>query len=716
MNTFAARLAASYRTGWRIPANFSLGLRASLLIGFGIILGFLAFLGVLAFMGERSTIADFNKLLTVDMKMDDVGTDSMIAMMKARRYEKDFLLMYREFGFNEAKSRYVTLLQANLTDARQLLVEMGSLSGDPETIQQAQRTTQAIDHYENSFLSVVALYGQLGFIDTGLEGKFRDNAHQIEALLLAAPKERQLLVDLLSMRRREKDYILRGRDFDSRATRQAIAQFKTDVTSAAMASEQKAKLISLADAYASQFEQYVQISDQIALEKRSYLAAVQAIEPDLEALLDGALAKNEKARNAITRKSAQTEIIIEVIGMLVIILGIAVAWTVSRRTTTAIGKTIQFAERITAGDLRTQTDYKGRDEFSVLGRALNHMASSLQEAVLVQQHRAAELEGMNAELERRVLARTADLEKSEERFRKLAELSSDWYWEQDENFAFTKMSYNMAIISRVPDDFYIGKTRWELPIEMTEEEWAAHKAVLNAHQTFTDFEYKVQIEKDRPLWFSISGEPVFDANGKFSGYRGVGKQITERKRIEEIIKHRSLHDVLTGLPNRALLQDRLAQALTYAARYSHIIWVVFIDLDGFKHINDTMGHKAGDMVLKEIALRLQSLIRESDTASRLGGDEFVLILQDHMDFEEIQGAIERIMKMVSQPMTVDEQQVCLGCSIGLAAYPADGTDANTLVEHADAAMYRAKQNGRNNFQFYDPSVRALPHSGRTFTL
>ena len=100
MNTFAARLAASYRTGWRIPANFSLGLRASLLIGFGIILGFLAFLGVLAFIGERSTIADFNKLLTVDMKMDDVGTDSMIAMMKARRYEKDFLLMYREFGFD----------------------------------------------------------------------------------------------------------------------------------------------------------------------------------------------------------------------------------------------------------------------------------------------------------------------------------------------------------------------------------------------------------------------------------------------------------------------------------------------------------------------------------------------------------------------------------------------------------------------------------------
>jgi diguanylate cyclase (GGDEF)-like protein len=198
---------------------------------------------------------------------------------------------------------------------------------------------------------------------------------------------------------------------------------------------------------------------------------------------------------------------------------------------------------------------------------------------------------------------------------------------------------------------------------------------------------------------------MFDSNGAFTGYRGVGKQITERKRIEEIIKHRSLHDFLTGLPNRALLQDRLARALTYAARYLHIVWVVFIDLDGFKNINDTLGHKAGDTVLKEMAKRLQFLIRESDTASRLGGDEFVLILQEeHLDGKEILRAVERIMKMVAQPMTVDGQQVLLGCSVGLAAFPADGTDANTLVEHADAAMYRAKQNGRNNFRFYDFSM------------
>jgi diguanylate cyclase (GGDEF)-like protein/PAS domain S-box-containing protein len=705
MNTVTARQLASYLTGGRARSGFFLSLRASLIIGFGIVLGLLASLGAVAIMGERSTIANFNRLLAVDMKLDDLGQDSVSAMMKARRYEKDFLLMYREFGFDEAKSRYITLLQANLADARRSLTEMGNLSDSAETTQHVRSAIGAIDNYENALLAVVTLYGQLGFVDTGLEGQFRDSAHQLESLLESA-KERELTVNLLSIRRREKDYLLRGRDIDSQAVRQAIARFRTEVGTASIAPERKTRLTSLADAYALQFEKYAQISDRIRLEKRRYLTAVQTIEPDLENLLTNALTRNETARNAIRKKAAQTESIVATVGLLAIILGIAVAWMVSRRITIAVRKTMQFAERITAGDLRTQTNHTGRDEFSALGRSLNHMANSLQEAVQAQQHRAAELEGMNAELERRVLARTAELAKSEERFRKLADLSSDWYWEQDEHFAFTKVSSGMVKISSASPDLYIGKTLWQMPIEMSPEEWDYHKARLNAHQIFTDFEYKMRIENADPIWFSISGEPLYDANGRFTGYRGVGRHITERKRIEEIIKHRSLHDILTGLPNRALLQDRLTQALTYAARYAHTVWVVFIDLDGFKRINDTLGHKAGDTVLKEIAQRLQSLIRESDTASRLGGDEFVLVLQEHLDGNEISGAVERIMTVVAQPLTVEGQQVFLGCSVGLAAYPNDGTDANILVERADAAMYLAKQNGRNNFQFYSFSKTA----------
>jgi diguanylate cyclase (GGDEF)-like protein/PAS domain S-box-containing protein len=724
MNIFATRLAASFRTVRSIRSVYPLSLRASLIAGFSIVLGLLVFVGSLAIMAERTTISNFNTLLATDIKTADLSQKSVIAMMKARRYEKDFLLMYREFGFDEAKSRYVTLLQANLADARDSLAEMSRLTGDPEETQHIQSAAQAIDNYQNAFLGVVTLYGQLGFIDTGLEGQFRDNAHQIESLLNSV-KDGKLIIDLLSIRRREKDYLLRGRDADSQAVRQTLAQFRRDVASAAIAAEQRVKLTSLADAYASQFERYVQTADQIELEKRRYLAAVQDIEPNLEKLLTGALARNDTAREAILSKAQQTETVIEVVGLGAIALGMIVAWLVSQRIAISIRKTMEFAAQIAAGDLRTRTTYPGRDEFSALGRSLNHMANALQDAIQSQRHREAELEDMNAvlqseifsrkqaesdmrkanaELEQRVLARTSELAKSEERLRRLADLSSDWYWEQDENFVFTEISNGMAKIIGSAADLYIGKTRWEMPIEMTPEDWACHKAILNAHQTFTDFEYKVHIENVGPLWFSISGEPLFDINGRFTGYRGVGTNITERKRIEEIVKHRSLHDILTGLPNRALLQDRLAHALTYATRYSHIVWVVFIDLDRFKYINDTLGHKAGDTVLNVTAKRLQSLTRESDTVARLGGDEFVLVLLDCSNGTEISSTVERIMKTVAQPLMVEGQEVFIGCSVGVAAYPLDGGDADTLVEHADAAMYRAKLSGRNNFQFYNLSM------------
>ena len=646
-----ARSARQWVGEQRSGTVFFLSLRATLIAGFGIVLVLLASVGTLAIMGERATIADFNKLLAVDIKMADLSQKSVIAMMKARRYEKDFLMLYREFGFQEAKSRYVTLLQANLADARLCLAEMNSLTLNPTAKDQIRIASHAIGNYENSFLAVVVLHGQLGFIDTGLQGQFRDNAHQIEALLDLIG-EPQLMVDLLSLRRREKDYLLRGRDTDNQATHQALTRFRKDLASAVIKPEQRVKLAGLADLYQLHFEKYVKTDQQIDLEKRHYLAAVQAIDPHLEKLLASARAESEAARDNIGKKARQTETMAGIVGLGAIVLGMLVAWLVSSRI---------------------------------------------------------------AQLEQRLLARTADLEKSEEHFRQLTDLSADWYWEQDQHFRFTEMSGGMFKKSGVSGHSYIGKTRWEMPIDITPDEWASHKEVLDRHQKFTDFEYKIEFDHVGARWFSISGEPLSDPDGRFAGYRGIGKDITERKQTEERIKHLSLHDVLTGLPNRTLLQDRLTQALAYAARYQHAVWVVFIDLDGFKLINDTLGHKMGDLVLAVVAQRLQSAMRESDTVARLGGDEFILVLPEHPDGQSISNVVQRIMGKVAEPLLLQGQEVFIGCSVGVAAYPHDGADANTLVDHADAAMYRAKQSGRNNFQFYSLPINEGVLSGGDFS-
>src|SRR5689334_11309405 len=173
----------------------------------------------------------------------------------------------------------------------------------------------------------------------------------------------------------------------------------------------------------------------------------------------------------------------------------------------------------------------------------------------------------------------------------------------------------------------------------------------------------------------------------------------ERKRYQEQLEHQANYDALTGLPNRNLLRDRLKQAV-HSQRHARAIAVVFIDLDHFKFINDSLGHSAGDKLLQKMADRLRSAVRDGDTVSRLGGDEFILVLNDQHNEDIIFRAMQRIAGKVNEPITIDGRELIVTCSAGISLYPQDGTDVDTLLKNADAAMYRAKEHGRNNFQFY----------------
>jgi diguanylate cyclase (GGDEF)-like protein len=186
------------------------------------------------------------------------------------------------------------------------------------------------------------------------------------------------------------------------------------------------------------------------------------------------------------------------------------------------------------------------------------------------------------------------------------------------------------------------------------------------------------------------------------------RSVDEHKRLEALLQHQASHDTLTGLPNRALLQDRLKQAIATATRSPSPIWIIFVDLDRFKLVNDSLGHKAGDAMLKQVAARLQSAVRESDTVARLGGDEFVLILPERVDGSGSLSAavVQRILDAVAGPMIIEGHEFVTTCSMGIAVYPDDGADGETLMTRADIAMYSAKEVGRNNFRFYAPAMDA----------
>ncbi len=301
---------------------------------------------------------------------------------------------------------------------------------------------------------------------------------------------------------------------------------------------------------------------------------------------------------------------------------------------------------------------------------------------------------------------------SEARFRSLTELSSDWYWEQDANFCFVRVDGDVDILGTVPSETYLGKTRWDSNVGgVSPEQWAAHRAALEAHEIFCDFEMFRRREDGSRMWVSISGAPIFDSRGVFTGYRGTGREISARKQAEADIERLAFFDALTGLPNRRLLIDRLSQAVAASGRHASFGALLFIDLDNFKVLNDTRGHHMGDELLKQVASRLTDCVRSVDTVARLGGDEFVVMLEE-LGATELDAAAQaesvgkKILAALNQHFELGGQEHHSSPSIGVTLFFDHQQSVDELLQRADLAMYQSKAAGRNTLRFFDPVMQA----------
>ncbi len=216
-----------------------------------------------------------------------------------------------------------------------------------------------------------------------------------------------------------------------------------------------------------------------------------------------------------------------------------------------------------------------------------------------------------------------------------------------------------------------------------------------------NFESRVYTRNRTIIWISENAHSVRDAEGNILYYEGTVENITARKDYEQRIAFQATHDELTGLPNRALLLERIESSILQSARHNSGFAVVFIDIDHFKGINDTLGHAVGDVLIKLVAERLVLALRNVDTVARIGGDEFVLLLQDvQQGCEFITCIIDRVMQAIRTPCTLGGREFMLSCSMGICLHPVDGMNADTLLKNADIAMYQAKEAGRNNYQFF----------------
>ena len=272
---------------------------------------------------------------------------------------------------------------------------------------------------------------------------------------------------------------------------------------------------------------------------------------------------------------------------------------------------------------------------------------------------------------------------TDERFQALLRLSSDFYWETDARHRLRKL---------LPDGQPLGKAGWR-------------NAAMNARMPFRGVEFARE-HKDGLRHYSLSGEPRIGTSGTFLGYRGIGREITAHKRMEQALAQLRHYESLTGLPNRALLADRLQHAIARADRGGGLLGVMILDLDNFKEINDALGQAVGDRVLTEAARRLQSCLRGTDTLARLGDDEFAILLEGAPDVEEISQVAQRLLASVAERTDVANHELYLSASIGLAVYPIDDQDADALLRSANVAMHHAKREGRNNFQRFSRDMAA----------
>ena len=274
----------------------------------------------------------------------------------------------------------------------------------------------------------------------------------------------------------------------------------------------------------------------------------------------------------------------------------------------------------------------------------------------------------------------------------------------------TSFNHGSTLLLGYTKEEMIGESITKIYLEEDYEDLEKNLEILKANEEHHSVVKLVKKSKDI-IYVDLSLSLLRDENGEMMGLVGYSQDITKRREAElellkqkEILNYQAHHDALTGLPNRALFAERLEQAISKSKRQDLKTALLFIDLDHFKEINDSLGHAVGDKILQSVSSRLKSAIRTEDILARLGGDEFTIILEGLKESEEASVLAQKIIHILAKPVKIDENTLYVSSSIGISLYPDDGTNTQDLLKYSDAAMYKAKEKGRNNFQFYSSEM------------
>ena len=378
-------------------------------------------------------------------------------------------------------------------------------------------------------------------------------------------------------------------------------------------------------------------------------------------------------------------------------------WILRRQVTLPLSALTLAIRNISAGRDDLALSIHREDELGRLGRAFNAMLRRLRERDRALQDRAAQLEREIAE--RR--AHETLIERMRYQLATAAEAAFMGVWDVDLVNKEVEWDLQMyRLYGRDPATFRPDMENWPAAVHPDDRDMVLQRirqAILG-EQEYRDVVFRITWPDGTIRYLTAHGQVVRDQQGQALRMIGANVDITEKKLAERRIVHMATHDALTGLANRSLLYDRLDQALRQAQRQNKLVAVMFLDLDRFKTINDSLGHTAGDALLVQVAERIESILRRSDTLARPGGDEFVAVLPLLDSAEDADVVAGKLLEALSQPFKVLEHELTSTPSIGISLYPGDGKDPDTLIRNADAAMYSAKSRGRNTWERYTPEL------------
>lgn len=419
------------------------------------------------------------------------------------------------------------------------------------------------------------------------------------------------------------------------------------------------------------------------------------------------------ARDHLVRREREFKTVLAGLAVLLFVLGSGLGIGLARTIAGPLGRLTRSAQEIARGRLDFRVPVRGTSEVKELSRAFNAMLDGLQATQAETARRALELGAANAKVRRHMVQRARSefaLRESEARYALAARAANDGLWDWNIEAKRVYFSPRWKAMTGLEEgeaadriDDWLDRIHPDDAAQVRAE-MAAHLAGSTSQFRAT---YRVSHPRDGLRWMLCRGLAVRDGRGEPVRLAGSQSDITAQKLAEERLVHDALHDALTGLPNRTLFMDRLAHTLSRSGRRESTGFaVLFLDLDRFKVINDSLGHSIGDRVLVEVAQRLAGALRPGDTCARLGGDEFALLLEDVASVSEAEAIALRASGKIVDPMNLDGKEVYVQASIGITFGPGDYDSAEEILRDADLAMYGAKRGGLRQ-KVFDASMRAV---------